>query len=1209
MSGIQQTGQETTLRPPVQQDSTQTNRSPAVQHFRQQIATMPVSAQVHEVRPERPAPYAGGAVQMRRLPEAVTAASEDGEINAGVETRAETYDGTDQVIRDEDGGTTRRAVGGSTGEAGEDSRVQVEGSRSYRTAHDDRTGDEVRIETIDQTTRRTRGEATDALRPGESGTTTDERVRERGYRVEELDSHAMGQELHGMLELRLEDLEDQARERGDDPEECPRCADLRADMERLEEPTVDIDTVRSIRGTWAPQARIRPQYRDQAADIRRGEDRTETNWREGRRERTVRATSERTANGTTTRRTRERSSSVDARTLTMERGSSRSVEHEHRGGSSREASSQSTSFTASDGLRRTDRQTESRSVTEGDLTASSETTRQRDTGAVYDDTYGIGLTRGGSSSTETRVGNQTTTTERSGRITVHDRRVAAEGSAGGSVRRGRLEARTQVSGDGSFTIELQPQNNEDPPYYLLTFTIHVGAGGEVGGGRRREGENGTGDGVGASATARASGSADVSTTRRLSAEEAEEYLGATARYDRGEQVRNLPEFGRIDRLRAAWDNRDSMGQVTAALGDSGAARDMSVGEGAELTLEGTVGASGELSAQRGGVGATVDGSASRTWRRQVRVTRIRDEQGRDRVEIHVEFTDTSSTSVGGSVQVEAGGGGHVRSGSEEGEAITVRLNPEAANYDQLYQQVIGAGDPAALRQLAESPEVRSSIHERESTEEESEGWDASVSGGPLGGSISEGRRHREEVTVDENGRETHTLEGEHQAGLGLEVGGVDVVDWDQNDTATAEVDQDGVELDLQQDEAETDIAHSVGETARRIGGRSVVENAAAATTATPLEHLQSVVEAQFHTLRGYQLSPEDVEQLVGRAAQRRPWGRCCSYYRIYDAWVALGRTLATNRAVPEEPRARLERNLRVARALVGWVENNGDRGRRCIETAMRHFGATHHRDSTAARLGSQYEWPPSLSSQRSRYERVTERLDDINEHVDRALREGNASTVERMFRRLEADLGRVRRAVESSTDIESEAARTEMLGQFEEKHTELRRAWARFHASQRQGEQQQQQEGGEQSSDEDEGPDLAAADQLRLAQERVQRLIGRLRRNKARERRLLGAARTEHQESWFSTPGDIIQQCIDMHRFYQSWYPQVQSLREAYTEADVPQSQWEVSKRPYDRRNREYEPDIDGLIRLYLAAINRQTFTAGNPHQYARNWRQEYNRY
>ena len=1207
MSDIQQVGQETSLRPATQTDSNGPNRSPAVQHFRQQIAAMPTHAQVHEVRPERPAPYANGgaAVQLRRLPEAVVAADEDADLNEGVEHRDETYDGTDHVIRDDDGHPLRRAVGGSTGRPGEGSRVQVEGSRSYGVAYDEETGEELRTEAVDQTVSRTRGEASDALRPGESGTVTRERTRERGHRVEELDPHAMGQELHGLLEERLEDLEDQARERGDDPETCPRCVRLREDMETLEEDhEIDMEAVRAIRGRWAPRALIRPQYRTRSGEMRRGEDTTETNLREGRRSRTVRATSERTEGGTTTRRTRERTSSVDARTLTVERGSRRVTEQEHRGGSSREESASSTSWTASDGLRRTRQETERRSATEGDVTVSSERSRQSDTGAVYDDDYGLGLTRGGSSSTETRVGDRRTRTERSGRVTVHDRRVAAEGSAGGTVRRGRLEARTKVSGDGSFTINLEPQNNEDPPYYLLTFTIHIGAGGEIGGGRRREG-----DGVGASITARASGSADVSTTRRLSAEEAEQYLGAATRYDRGEQVRGLPEFGRIDRLRAAWQNRDSMGRATAALGDSSAARDMSVGEGTELTLEGAVGGEASVDAQRGGVGGSIDASASRTWRRQVRVTRVRDSQGRDRVEIHVEFTDTSSVRAGGSLQVEAGAGGHVSSGQEEGEAVTVRLDPEADNYDALYQRVIGAGDPGALRRLANSREVRAHIHERQSTEERSDGWDASASGGPLGGSISEGHRHREEVTTDSEGNATHTIEGEHQAGLGLDVGGVHAVDWDQNDSATAEVDQEGVEIDLQQDEAETDVVHSVRETARRVRGRSVVENAAVATTAQPLEHLRSVVEAQFHTLRGYQLSHEDVEQLVARAAQRRPWGRCCPHYRIYDAWRALGRRLARERTIPEEPRARLERNLRVARALVGWVENHGDRGRRCIETAMRHFGATAAHDSRAERLGTQYEWPPSLSSQHTRWERVVEQLDDIDSRVRRVTRESGASTVERMFRRLEGDIGRVRRAVEASSDIESEAARTEMLGQFDEKHTELRRAWARFHASQRQdasGERDSEQRSEE---DEDQGSELAARDEQRLAQEQVQRLLTRLRRNKARERRILGSARTEHRESWFSTPDDIIQQCIDLHRFYLSWYPQVQRLREAYQEAGVPQGQWEVSKRPYDPRNREYEPDIDGLIRLYLAAISRQTFTAGNPHQYARDWRQEYNRY
>jgi hypothetical protein len=79
--------------------------------------------------------------------------------------------------------------------------------------------------------------------------------------------------------------------------------------------------------------------------------------------------------------------------------------------------------------------------------------------------------------------------------------------------------------------------------------------------------------------------------------------------------------------------------------------------------------------------------------------------------------------------------------------------------------------------------------------------------------------------------------------------------------------------------------------------------------------------------------------------------------------------------------------------------------------------------------------------------------------------------------------------------------------------------------------------------------------------------------------------------------------CSQVHQLHLTWFDQVLMLRQAYSQAGTPQSEWRVSTEPGARRNRELEPNVGWLIIEYRRVNDdgMDTTAAGRAH----DWEEE----
>jgi hypothetical protein len=79
--------------------------------------------------------------------------------------------------------------------------------------------------------------------------------------------------------------------------------------------------------------------------------------------------------------------------------------------------------------------------------------------------------------------------------------------------------------------------------------------------------------------------------------------------------------------------------------------------------------------------------------------------------------------------------------------------------------------------------------------------------------------------------------------------------------------------------------------------------------------------------------------------------------------------------------------------------------------------------------------------------------------------------------------------------------------------------------------------------------------------------------------------------------------CSEIHDLHQSWFQQVQDLRQAYTQAGTPETAWQVSTGPGTRRNPQLEPNVGWLISEY-SRVMRNSLDAYWENRVA-EWREE----
>jgi hypothetical protein len=826
---------------------------------------------------------------------------------------------------------------------------------------------------------------------------------------------------------------------------------------------------------------------------------------------------------------------------------------------------------------------------------------------VTDDELGVRL--GSTRRTEREDAAGSSSTETASSTDVTDRRVAHRRSTTRDVRRGDWAGQVRTSADGSFSIDIEPMD-DGSGRYRLTFTIHAGVG--VGGHAERsrrptEGAAPRPRGGHVRASASASAEGDVVTSRLLTEEQAQQYLDAADRADAGgTPPSHPPEFGSLARLRAAGEHADTIARSLAALGSSDTAAAMADGESSSVSL--TVRASAGIAGGFEGAGWGVEGEASRgiMLQRTLQVERA-DAGDQHRVRITVSYTRTDEGAAGAGVTAAGAAMAARRSGSDtEGESVRFVLDPDDGEYGTRYDEIVATTDLGELRTLAARPDMRTLVSRstRTTGTEGTDTLEAGLAGARL--AASERTHHREVITTgrDDEGNPdslSGTITGGTDQTLGIVRDGESYGSAGSHESATGRVDDAGdLTVDVEEENSSSDPIRAAREAASEFAEDDARGRVSRALARSPSEHLRHLLTEQYAHLRGYHLNEHDLEVLAQRATDQRRWSHCCVYIDAIQPWRTLRARLIHPRTDAAEDRIdhEIAVKLATARAITRFMETAGGRGMEVMEIALRRWGESRTRQSTAERLGRGYEWPSSLSETRTRYEGLESQLEHLEGNLTRyERREGGAEQGHDVAERLIVALQRILRELDACHDFESEAQRAELVEEIEGKRAEVERIYNAFRTRREaldRGEEPPETAIIERTDDE-------TAEETRVRRERsatrtrlrsiaaVRALQRVLARNHERERQLLREATGEipsgEPSVWNMGSGsEAVHLCAQVADMHATWIRQIEDLRQAYFQAGIPEEDWEVSTGPDAPRNYELEPNIGWVIRLYERA-------------------------
>ncbi len=1136
-----------------------------------------------------------------RLPRRVRRAMREEDHRGGRQEEQDIYLGTDIGAVDEDGAPQTRHVGGGDSQG----RTDLGLGRSMRggTQRTRRTGDRG-TEFHDEVDEQVR-------------TPTHTTTRE-GRQVQQLDSAAMAADLKAQLEHTMREEDRLARREGRDrtAEHQARVAALRQDIARLEQvqPADDPAVVREV----ADRQRmlVRPQYRVTSGDMTTRERGLDPDAAPGTVRHRDRVTTSSTHGEESSTHVREDRREADLGNGTMEVGHREEDEFQVGEARGRRVSDRSTRMTVDDGVRRTRREEQRRMLTDPDGTEREHATVRERRGGIVADENGWGVTQGRTETESQRVGDTTTSVTRSRDATLLENGATGQASTERSVEHGDTTFGTKSSADGSFTIDIEAQDQETPPSYRLVFTIHVGVAAGVsvehGGDDDHQGFRG-----GAHVRGRASG--DLVLRRTIDEATAQRYWDEAERRDRADarasgQHSDLPEFGRLDRIMAGLENADQIANARAIAGDAGAAREMQDGEETELTLRAGV-SEGASAGHRGeGHDVGLEGERDDEWTRRVLVQRIGSgDAARVRVTVTYEHSDTwhvsGEGSVGGSPTLGARRGG----GSGDGDSFRFTLNPSDRQFDAHYQAILRTTGRDEIRALANNPEYQQELDYREHTEsEDTEGSESIEQGGM---SLAMMRRAHYDERV-RRGRDALSGEANGSQDTSMEIGGEDdmvLARGGNEGSAHSVVERDGqMDVTLEHREHETDPLRAHREAREAAEHAGTEERVRDAVRQTPRERLRALLSTEYETLRGFYLDEDDIETVVGRAADRAHWDQCASSPRMLEAWHALRRQLRSPSVQADEAEIdrAVARRLAIARHLARFYEAHGEYAQTAMHNVLRSWGAAGlagtRRDSEAADVGSEYEWPHALRSQKSSFETIRAEVRDLERASAGQATQGDLGERDEDHRyeragSLHERLTAIYTAVLGSRDFDSEGARASLLRAIDEYRTRLRRL--------RIGHREEARSARETRADGREPDQLdrmmqeARAD-AEVAHAQIQTLLQRLRAHKRHEQAEL---RRANQLSYdYSGIPEAVRICGQLHDMAQIWYRDVGELRQAYRTAGVQEPEWEVSTQA-GSRSRTLEPEMGWLIEIYLRCHAHNPVDNGR--ERTAQWRAEFRRY
>lgn len=820
--------------------------------------------------------------------------------------------------------------------------------------------------------------------------------------------------------------------------------------------------------------------------------------------------------------------------------------------------------------------------------------------------HGLGM---GSESTRavTVDGVEASQTDRaSGAVT--DRGVfgsaSTERSLGG--RHGSVTSRASV--DGSFTVDVEAIAGSVPPQYRIVMALSASAGLRLGG-TAQSGPASRADRASGGGHVEATGGVTMTYRHVMDEAEAQQYMSEVDEADAGGEASGHPEFGLISRLRALAGEGDQAAIGGAAvLGSSEAGAMLGDGESIELTLTGAVELGAEGGGSRGGYGGSGSVSHRESWTRTVRIERVADHQsgGQHLVDVTVSFVDADRTrgSVSGStpyVSLGVEGEGN----SSETESVVVRLDTAAPDYADRYGQVCAAMDPATLRSLA-----------REYTQATADSQRAQISMGIGGAALEVGSTDAgsESVTLGEGDSASGTFSGGVTDRGAISVGGADIIQDSERNTATVTVDESGTEASLETERASSDFWRSLGDGISgawdAVAGVFDGEGNAATETAdivseSPQARLQEQLETTYSDLEEYSLSQGDIDTLVTRAGNTSNWDSCCADLDTYPIWQGLRGSLRRPTIDPQWSEVDPTQAARLARgrAIAAFMRATGGDGMDCMVNVLRYYGQrggyTSERD-----IGTHLEWPESLSAARTKFNTAHGRIRRVDHELSSFIgRADGMSRAQAWYDDTMRKLDDAEEAIRASTDIVDRSARMEMLEAVLRERHALEEGFERNRHALDVGVAESAAPAAETASAAPEvcreggaeaemsvGPE-PTPDQVR-AQRLIAEKMGLLAGYKREETAAFAEARanmgTEHggtDDGFFSVFTTNYRDAYTtvqsgLSQLYENWITKIGELRAAYTAAGTPAAEWVVSSGPGQRRNASYEPDVETRVRI-----------------------------
>lgn len=808
----------------------------------------------------------------------------------------------------------------------------------------------------------------------------------------------------------------------------------------------------------------------------------------------------------------------------------------------------------------------------------------------------------------------TTARESSTAVEVTDRRVGASHSRGGEIVDGDTRSTARVSADGSFAIDVEPIG-DGSGRFRLTFTIHVGASGSAG----TTHEARSGDRGSFAISGRASGRGDLVTSRVISEADAQQYLDAADRAERGEAVSDPPEFGRLARLRAAGERADALLESGAVFGGASTASSMEDGE--SITLDTEVGVGGDVSGggtAEGLGGVSVGAGGDARWRRTVQVERVT-VGGLPRVRMTVTYHDETEAHASASASVADVGAARVRGARERGATDSVQfvLDPQGPEYGARYDAIVGTVSRTQLRALEReyASDVRRSRHATTGADEHE------YEGGPTS-SMMVGMRARTtrsddvSTTMDADGNATGLeadISGGTESDLRIRAGDHDIDVAGATESVHGTVDSArGTHVDIEASDEHIDPVAAIADGAHAFSEADARGRVALVVAHTPAEHLRSALQEFSHTW-GYHLGTSDLEAMGQRAADASHWSACCIVpdRDVRAAWSALRGALA--RPHPDAAQAQVDRaaalDIARVRALSTWMQQASGHGAECIERVLRRWAESATHEVSAERLGAGYEWPISLRHEHESYTTLVTQAGAIRDRFERALSRPSGNTEARShYGDVSRGFETVLRQVRACTDFTSESRRSEMIREIEQHTADIHvrfqdflRRWALLHHEHDTEGPTEEAIAATRAS----GADITAA----RSREYVAAGIRVLRANHTRETEMLQRVQAIMRDVGDSTifghreRAEAAQICSAVHDLHRTWIQQVQDVRQAYSQAGTAESAWRVSTGPGAERHRDLEPNVGWLIIEY-SRVMQNSYDA-YWHGRVEQWRQE----